>query len=218
MSNPSEERPVLRVVLVEDHAIFRQGLAALFEETPDVEVVGQAGDAGEGLRVLLEAAPDVAVVDLNLPDKPGIELIREWRSESSDAVAVVLTSNRDPAQAIAAAQAGVKGYVLKDDVFNDLARAVQEAHSGKRFFSSSVSELLVGHQAEAPASLTAREQEVLEGVAGGDTNRRIAGRLGVSVKTVESHRSNLMQKLDVHSAAELVRVAIERGLISVDKP
>ena len=217
VSSPDADPPSLRVALVEDHAIFRQGLVSLFGDAEGVEVIGDAASASEGLRLLLDSEPDVAVVDLGLPDRSGIDLIREWRNNVTDAAAVVLTSDRDPSRAIAAAQAGVLGYVLKDDVFDDLTRAVREAHAGRRFYSTSVSELLVGHHAEPPPSLTDREREVLEAVATGDTNRRIAARLGVSVKTIESHRSNVMQKLGVRSAAELVRVGIERGLISVDR-
>lgn len=217
MSNepPQNGRPV-RVALVEDHAIFRQGLASLFADEDRVEVVCEASHGVDALQPLLDASPDVAVIDLNLPGRTGLELFKAWREAAPRAAAVILTSSRDPVQAVAAAEAGVLGYVLKDEVFDDLSQAVIEASLGRRFYSPGVSSLLVGHHAEPPCELTPREHEVLRAVAQGDTNRRIAGRLGVSVKTIESHRSNLMQKLRVRSAAELVRVAIEKGLLPTD--
>ncbi|QDT68130.1 Oxygen regulatory protein NreC [Planctomycetes bacterium MalM25] len=207
----------MRVALVEDHAIFRQGLASLFSEDGRIEVVCEASHGVEALPPLIDAAPDVAVIDLNLPGRSGLELFRAWREATPRAAAVILTSSRDPVQAVAAAEAGVLGYVLKEEVFDDLSKAVIEASAGRRFYSPGVSSLLVGHHAEPPCTLTPREHEVLQAVAQGDTNRRIASRLGVSVKTIESHRSNLMHKLRVRGAAELVRVAIEKGLLPTDR-
>lgn len=203
----------MRIALVEDHAIFRQGLASLFAEDDGVEVVYEASHGVDALPGLLDASPDVAVIDLNLPGRSGLELFKAWRQEAPRATAVILTSSRDPVQAVSAAEAGVLGYVLKDEVFEDLSKAVIEANAGRRFYSPGVSTLLVGHHAEPTTALTPRELEVLKAVAQGDTNRRIAGRLGLSVKTIESHRSNLMQKLRARSAAELIRVAIEKGLL-----
>lgn len=211
----SADRSIVRVVLVEDHTVLRQGLVSLFAEQDGVEVVGEAADGIAALPLLLEVRPDVAVIDLSLPGQTGLELFESWRqSAPEDAVAVVLTSSRDPSQAVAASRAGVLGYVLKDEVFEDLARAVTEVHHGRQFFSPGVSNLLVGHRAEPATKLTAREQQVLEAVARGDTNRRIAASLELSVKTIESHRAKLMHKLGVGSAAELVRVAIEKGFLS----
>lgn len=211
----SADRSVARVVLVEDHAVLRQGLVSLFAEEAAIEVVGQAANGIEALPLLLELDPDVAVIDLSLPGQSGLELFQSWRdAREGAATAVILTSSQDPAQAVAASRAGVLGYVLKDEVFEDLVRAVGEAHRGRQFFSPGVSTLLLGHQATEEIELTPRERQVLQAVARGDTNRRIAGSLGLSVKTVESHRAKLMHKLGAGSAAELVRVAIERGLLS----
>lgn len=194
--------------------MFRQGLVSLFEDQANFEVIGESPDAELGLSMLLGLKPDVAVIDLRLVGKSGIELLREWRLKSPEATAVILTSSRKPEHAVNAAEAGALGYVLKDEVFEDLVRAVNEAYAGRRFYSSGVSSLLVGHQIQPRASLTAREMEVLNSVANGDTNRRISSKLVISVKTVESHRSNIMRKLNVSSTAELVRVALEQGLIS----
>lgn len=208
------DRSRICVILVEDHAVLRQGLLSLFADEEGIDVVGESADGLQALRLLQEADPDVAVIDLSLPGQSGLDLFRSWREGASVCpAAVFLTSSRDPAQAVAASQAGVLGYVLKDEVFEDLARAVREAHRGRRYFSPGVSTLLLGHQAAPLIELTAREQQVLEAVSCGDTNRRIAASLGLSVKTVESHRAKLMHKLGAGSAAELVRVAIERGLL-----
>ncbi|MEQ8837414.1 MAG: response regulator transcription factor, partial [Lacipirellulaceae bacterium] len=162
---------------------------------------------------LMDLKPDVAVIDLRLEGKSGIELLKEWRKAEPTSAAVILTSSRKPEHAVSAAEAGALGYVLKDEVFADLTRAVEEAYQGRRFYSAGVSNLLVGHQVEPAPSLSARELEVLNAVANGDTNKRIASKLGISVKTVESHRSNIMRKLEVGSVAELVRTAIDLELI-----
>lgn len=193
--------------------MFRQGLVSLFEDQANFEVIGQAPNAENGLAMLLDLKPEVAVIDLRLEGKSGIDLLREWRGIAPDAAAVMLTSSRKPEHAVHAAEAGALGYVLKDEVFEDLVRAVNEAHTGRRFYSAGVSNLLVGHQMQPSPTLTAREIEVLSSVANGDTNRRISSKLGISVKTVESHRSNIMRKLKVSSTAELVRVALEQELI-----
>ncbi|MEN1680248.1 MAG: response regulator transcription factor [Planctomycetota bacterium] len=202
-----------RVMLIEDHAVLRQGLVSLFGDNDGVEVVAEAADGIAALDLLINAKPDVAVIDLSLPGRSGLDLFCAWRDTDPNAKAVVLTSSRDPAQAVAAAGAGVLGYVLKDEVFDDLVRAVAEASAGRRYFSPGVSSLLVGHELKPTPTLTPREQQVLEAIARGDTNRRIAGSLGLSVKTIESHRAKLMHKLGTRSAAELVRVAIEAGLL-----
>lgn len=213
-SDSPASRSLVRVVLIEDHAVLRQGLVSLFDDHEAIEVIGESANGLDAIDLLLGSAPDVAVIDLSLPGRSGLELYRAWKEAAGPAAAVILTSSRDPSRALAAAEAGVLGYVLKEEAFGDLARAVLEAHAGRRFFSAGVSSLLVGHQATPAIGLTTREQQVLEAIARGDTNRRIAGSLGLSVKTIESHRSNLMQKVGVRSAAELVRVAMERGLLS----
>ncbi|MEQ8212156.1 MAG: response regulator transcription factor [Lacipirellulaceae bacterium] len=213
MATASNHPPSIRVVLVEDHAMFRQGLVALFNDQPNLEVVGEAVSAEEGISLLMDLKPDVAVIDLRLEGKSGIELLKEWRKAEPTSAAVILTSSRKPEHAVSAAEAGALGYVLKDEVFADLTRAVEEAYQGRRFYSAGVSNLLVGHQVEPAPSLSARELEVLNAVANGDTNKRIASKLGISVKTVESHRSNIMRKLEVGSVAELVRTAIDLELI-----
>ncbi len=214
MSDAANHPPKIRIVLVEDHAMFRQGLVALFDDQPNFEVVGQAAGADEGIALLVDLKPDVAVIDLRLEGRSGIELLREWRKTDPQAASVVLTSSRKPEHAVSAAEAGALGYVLKDEVFEDLIRAVNEANAGRRFYSAGVSNLLVGHQVQPRPNLTKRELEVLSHVVSGDTNRRISSKLGISVKTVESHRSNIMRKLKVGSTAELVRSAIELDLVS----
>ena len=192
---------------------FGRDWSPLFNDQPNLEVVGEAVSAEEGIDLLLAAMPDVAVIDLRLEGKSGIELLKQWRKIEPSAAAVVLTSSRKPEHAVNAAEAGALGYVLKDEVFADLTRAVEEAHQGRRFYSAGVSNLLVGHQVEPAPSLSERELEVLNAVADGDTNKRIAAKLGISVKTVESHRSNIMRKLEVGSVAELIRTAIDLELI-----
>lgn len=194
--------------------MFRQGLASLFDDQPNCKIVGEAAGAEDGMPLLMDQKPDVAVIDLRLEGKSGIELLQQWRKVDPEAASVMLTSSQKPEHAVQAAEAGALGYVLKDEVFEDLIRAVSEAYAGRRFYSAGVSNLLVGHQVQPAPNLTTRELEVLNYVVSGDTNRRISSKLGISVKTVESHRSNIMRKLKVGSIAELVRVAIEMELAS----
>ena len=218
MLSPTNNPPTIRVVLVEDHAIFRQGLVSLFADAVGIEIVGEATGVADAAPLLTPIRPTWRSLTLSLPDGSGLAVVANWRGAGNRPAAVMLTSNRDPAKALEAANQGIEGYVLKDDVFDDLERAVREVHAGRRYYSAGVSDLLVGHHADPTPTITDRERQVLEAVAQGDTNRRIASQLDISVKTVETHRAKLMDKLEVRGAAELVRVAIERGLITIDRP
>jgi DNA-binding NarL/FixJ family response regulator len=212
----------LRVVLAEDHQIVREGLCSLLRAAPGYEVVGETGDglAIEGLVAQLR--PDVLVADLVLPGLNGIEATRRVRKRHPETRVVMLSMHADEPFVLEALGAGASGYVLKDTTATELLRAIAEAAAGRRYLSASLAGSLRGLDHERPPAtegadryeaLTAREREVLQLVAEGLTSRAIAARLGVSPRTIESHRANLMAKLRTPTTAGLVRFVAERRLL-----
>jgi DNA-binding NarL/FixJ family response regulator len=213
---------VIRVVVADDHTLVREGIRALLEKAGDIDVVGQAEDGESALGLVREATPDVLVVDVTMPGLNGIEVVERLRSEHVATAGVILSMHGDPGLVRLALARGARGYVLKDSVTDDLLAAIRAAARGATYLSPAISPaVLAGETLEPPAAadpqttdgLTPRELEVLELIGAGHTNRAIAQALGISVKTVERHRSGLMAKLEVHSVADLVRAGIQRGLI-----
>ena len=205
----------MRVAIIDDHQIFREGLVALLEPNDDLEIIGQAGDGKAGLKLILDETPAVAIVDINLPEMTGLEILKAVRHQNVPTKVVLLTSDRKPSDAAKAIALGVEGYVLKDDAFEDLEGAIRAARLGRQFVSPGIAALIVSHQQETineVKRLSAREREVLSFIAEGLTNKEVAEQLGVSVNTVRTHRARLMDKLDLHTTGELVRYAVDRGL------
>ena len=212
-----------RIVIAEDHTILREGLRALLSSHPDLEVVGEAADGRDAIRRVVEEAPDLVLLDLSMPRMDGMDAIREISKRSPDTRILALTVHKEEEYVLAALQAGADGYALKDATQAELVTAIRSVLAGKRYLSPGVSEKVIeGYLAgkKAPAaktpwdSITAREREVLKLIAEGYNNKEIAEILCISVKTVEKHRSNIMEKLDLHNVSALTAYAIERGIVT----
>jgi two-component system response regulator NreC len=205
-----------RILLADDHPMFRQGLKALLERE-GYEVVAEATDGLEAVRRAHESNPDVAVLDLGMPMLNGIDAARDIHKRSPDTRAVLLTMYEEDAYVLEALRAGIRGYVLKAQAAADLVNAIREVLRGAIYLSPGISEAVVNaYKTKSdlpPDPLTDRERQVLQLVAEGKTTKEIAGILGLSVRTADSHRTRIMQKLEIHETASLVRYAIRRGFI-----
>jgi DNA-binding NarL/FixJ family response regulator len=207
----------VRVLLVEDHTIVREGLKAMLALHPDVEVVGEAADGVRGVEEARRLEPDVVVMDLSLPARNGVEATAAIVTECPSTRVLVLSMYGGPEHVRPALRAGASGYLVKGTGVADLVSGIRAIAKGEPWFSHGVAALLLrGDDAGGASSLTPREREVLRLVAEGMSSNEIAKHLDLSVKTVESHRSRLMTKLDVTNAAGLVREAIRLGIISAE--
>ncbi len=212
-----------KVVIAEDHAILRDGLKSLLTSNMDFEVVGEAEDGREAIRCVERLKPDLIIMDLSMPRMNGMEAIREIKRISKDIKVVVLTVHKNEEYILATFKAGADGYVLKDSSYNELIMAIRSVLKGKRYISPEISDkVLEGYiegkerlkQKTSWELLTPREREILKLIAEGYRNREIAEELCISVKTVEKHRSNIMEKLNLHNVQALTTFAIEKGLVS----
>jgi DNA-binding NarL/FixJ family response regulator len=206
---------VIRALVADDHAVVRQGLRTLLELQDDMSVVAEAEDGEEAVALAAELHPDVALVDLVMPRRDGIETIRRMREVTPETRAIVLTSFLDEDSLVPAVRAGAVGYLLKDAQPQELVRAVRTVHAGEALLSPAVTarllERVAGGREEAP--LTDREREVLQLVARGLPNKRIARELGVSEKTVKTHVSNILAKLGVDDRTQAALYAVRAGLV-----
>jgi len=205
----------IRVVLADNHALVRQGLKALLERE-GFHVAGEASDGQELLRLVANVRPEIAILDISMPILNGIDAARELQ-KSSPTKTILLTRHDEDQYVTEALRAGVKGYVLKNQAATDLVQAIREVCRGGIYLSPSISGAIVGaflSKTDLPADpLTSRERQVLQLVGEGKSTKEVAALLGISMKTAESHRTRLMQKLDIHETASLVRYAIRRGLV-----
>ncbi|HZA54291.1 MAG TPA: response regulator transcription factor [Candidatus Udaeobacter sp.] len=206
----------IRVLLVDDHLMMRQGLKTLLERE-GVDVVGEAADGRDAIRLARQLHPDVAVVDLVMPLLNGIDAAREINKVSRKTKTILLTMHTEDRYVIEALKAGIKGYVLKTQAASDLVVAISQVFEGTTYLSPGASgalaEAYLGKTTFPEPPLTSRQRQVLQLVAEGKTTKEVAALLGVSVKTAESHRASLMDKLSIHETAGLVRYAIRIGLI-----
>lgn len=203
----------VRIVLADDHTVVRSGLQLLLDKEPDFEVVAQAGDVDGARRYVRGHHPDVLVLDLNMAGELSIESIPQIREESPDTQIVVLTMQTEPAFAREALSAGALGYVLKDAAEHELVEAVRNAAAGESYLNPRLGARIAAEPPGPPDDLSQREVEVLSLIARGFTNTEIAEQLVLSVRTIETHRSHIQQKLRLTTRSELVGYAIERGLI-----
>jgi len=213
-----------RIVLIEDHTILREGLRALLATDPEFEVVGEFGDGREAVSRIPALEPDLVLTDLSMPRMNGIEAIRGIRKRAPRAKMLALTIHKAEEYVRAALQAGAHGYLLKESSHAELLTAARQVLSGKTYISPGLAAKVLRDAQDPPApgrktrweTLTGREREILKLIAEGTKNKDIAKVLFISIKTVEKHRSNLMEKLGVHNAQALTALAIEKGLISLE--
>jgi two-component system response regulator NreC len=213
----------VRIVIAEDHTILREGLRSLLSSNPIFEIVGEAEDGREAIRCVEKFKPDLILTDLSMPRMNGMEAIKEIKKESPATKVLVLTVHRAEEYILAAFRAGADGYLLKDSTHSELVMAVKKVLSGKPYISPEISDKVIEGYLEGKKTLksrtswetlTRREREILKLIAEGYKNKQIAEDLCISVKTVEKHRANLMEKLDLHNIQALTTFALERGIVS----
>jgi DNA-binding NarL/FixJ family response regulator len=213
----------LRILLGDDHTIVRQGLRKIVEAQPGWEVVAEASDGREAVRLCLELTPNIAILDIGMPVLNGIEATRQIVRRLPDVGVVILSMHSDEPYILRALQAGARAYLLKDSADADLIRGVTAAAAGKSFFSPAVAKVMLDDYlrhlsqkgiVDRYESLSEREREIFQLIAEGRSNKEIADLLSVSPSTIETHRAHILQKLDVHSTAEIVLYAVRRGVIS----
>lgn len=216
------EQPI-RILLADDHTILRRGLRLLLESQADFNVVGEAADGREAVEQAERTDPDIAVLDIAMPNLTGIEAAQRILAARPQIAVVVLSMHSDEGYVLRALRAGAKGYLLKDSAEGDLIDAIRAVRRGKTFFSPAVSRMLVeDYVREIRARdvedsydlLTSREREILQLIAEGKANKEIAASLNLSLHTVETHRRNLQEKLNLHSFAELILYAVRKRVIS----
>ncbi len=210
----------VRILLADDHAMLRDGVRMVLESHPGFEVVGTADNWRDAVRLAEELQPDIAVVDVAMPELNGLEATRAIRNTSPETAIVVLSMHEGEEYLREALRAGAAGYVLKRAAAKELVGAINAVRRGDKYLDPALTDTLISDYVrqvergdDTPDSLTERELEVLKLVAEGHTNRQIALQLNISIKTVQTHRANLMDKLNLHDRTELVRYAIRRGLI-----
>ncbi len=215
------------IVIVDDHPLFREGLKSIIGRNTEFAVVGEAKNGREGLHLTLKLKPDLVLIDISLPDKSGIELTREIRSQLPDTRVLIISMHSKIDYIAEAFQAGATGYVVKESASNGLLKGLETVIRGDYFLDSSLSHTVVESLLNIPIKqarirddeygrLTPREQEIMRLLAEGLSVKEIATKLFISPKTVENHRSNIMNKLGLHTAIELIRYAARLGLIDVD--
>jgi two-component system, NarL family, response regulator NreC len=214
--------PALRILLADDHTVVRQGLRRVLEARPEWQVVAEAGDGREAVRMAEESTPDIAILDVAMPLLNGIDAVRQIARKVPNTRMLVLSMHADEAYVTQMLRAGAAGYLLKDSADVDLVQAVEAVSAGKSFFSPAIARVIaddyVRHLADRGVTdrfelLSEREREIFQLIAEGRTNKEIAALLFLSPSTVDTHRSRIMEKLDVHSAAEIVLYAVRKGVI-----
>lgn len=212
------------IVLADDHQLVRQGLRALLEAETDFTVIGEAHDGFAAIEMVKRVRPNVLVLDLMMPGLNGLEVARQLTKQSTQTKMVILSMYASEAYVLESLVNGASAYVLKDSDSADLVHAVREVMAGRRYLSPPLSERAIeDYQKKAKAvtldkyeTLTAREREVMQLAAEGHTSHEIADQLGISTRTAETHRSNLMHKLDLHTQSDLIRYALRRGIIPIE--
>lgn len=213
----------IRILLADDHTVVRKGLRLLLESQPGFTVVADAPDGRETVALAEEHQPDVVVMDVAMPILNGIEAARQISAKQPQAAIVFLSMHADESYVLKALKAGARAYLLKDSAEHDLIAAIKAVNEGKAFFSPAISKMLVEDYVrqmrerdveDSYELLTTREREILQLLAEGKNNKEVANLLNLSLYTVETHRSNIFQKLNLHSSAELILYAIRKGVIS----
>ncbi len=213
--NPSA-KPI-RILLADDHSVVRQGFRMILAKQPDLEVIGEAANGREAVEMAQQLVPDVAVVDIAMPEMNGVEATRRIRQNVPECQVLVLSMYKDAPYVRETLRAGAKGYLLKDSIDEDLVKAVRAVARGEGFLSPAISATVLDdyqkHVSDPLDQITPRERQLLQMLAEGKTSKDIAAELNISVYTVDAHRSRIMKKLKLRSIGELVRFALQRGLI-----
>jgi DNA-binding NarL/FixJ family response regulator len=214
---------MIRVILADDHSVMRHGLRLILEQQEGFEVLGEARDGREAVNLAQALHPDVAVLDITMPNLNGIEAARQITDKHPEVAVVVLSMHADESYVLRALKAGARGYLLKESPESDFLAAIRSVSEGKAFFSPAVSRLLVEDYVrqlqdrdieDSYDLLTPREREILQLIAEGKSNKDIANFLNLSLYTVETHRSNILEKLNLHSVPELILYAVRKGVVS----
>ena len=214
----------IRILLVDDHQMMRDGLRLILENTPDVDIVGEAGNGHQAVELANSLVPDIVVMDIGMTDLNGIEATRRILANDSAIKVIALSIYSDRRYVLGMLEVGASAYVLKAAAGDELVRAIQAVTEGKKYLSPEIAETVVdGYTGRIPAAghsarkaLGPREREVLQQLAEGKSSSQIAANLTISVKTVETHRRNIMRKLDLHSVAELTKYAVIQGLTQLE--
>ncbi|MGB2899608.1 MAG: response regulator transcription factor [Candidatus Acidiferrum sp.] len=214
----------LRILIADDHGLVRRGAREVLHSRRGWRVVGEVANGREAVQKAKELKPDVAVVDIGMPELDGVEVARQIRETVPDTKVLVLSMHESDQMVRRALEAGARGYLLKSDLTECLAKAVQAVAEGKRFLTPKVSEIVLEgflktsswhqHEKRAGPGTTPREFEIIRLLAEGKTNKEIAAKLGITVRTVETHRAKIMLKLGLHSLAEIIHYAMRHGIIS----
>lgn len=214
---------MIRIILADDHAVMRRGLRLVLEEQKDFQVAGEANDGREAVALAESLKPDVAVLDISMPNMNGIEAARQISVRQPGVAIVILSMHSDEGYVLRALKAGARGYLLKESPEADFIQAIRAVSQGKAFFSPSVSRMLVEDYVrqlqdkdieDSYELLTQREREILQLIAEGKSNKDVANMLNLSLYTVETHRGNIMEKLNLHSVPELILYAVRKGVIN----
>ena len=214
----------IKVLVVDDHAMFREGIRSLLAGYDDIEILGEATDGSEAIEKTCQLAPHVVLMDIGMPVMGGLEATRRIQKEAPDARVLVLTQYQDTEYILSMIKAGAKGYISKTAIASELVSAIRTVHRGESYLYPSAATALVeeylmraGEEKDEYERLTDREREILQLVAEGRTNREIADKLFISVKTVLRHRTNIMEKLGFHNRTELIKYAMSKGLIEMPR-
>jgi DNA-binding NarL/FixJ family response regulator len=219
-----DNKKKITVLLADDHTVIREGLRVLLEAAGDIKVVGEAETGRQAVQMAKSLLPDVIVLDVAMPLLNGLEATRQILRETPSAKVLILSSYSSDDYVQYLVEEGVTGYLIKQTATHDLLKAIREAHKGNAFFSPAISKRLLnqcrdaymrGHPSKRSVGLTSRETEVLQLIAEGYANKQIADQLSLSIKTVEKHRQQLMEKLNIHEVATLTRYAISKGIVEM---
>jgi len=215
----TQSESTIRLLLVDDHPLVLDGINARLEEEDGILVVGQACNGKEALELAATAKPDVVLMDVTMPVMGGLEATERFKAALPDIQVLILSMHDDQAYILKIIQAGASGYILKDVSSTELVKAIETVHQGNTYFSSGASESLFknfnGQSAKPETGLTQREETVLKLIAEGQCNKEVARGLDISVRTVETHRQNIKNKLKIHTAAGLTKYAIEHGIVKL---
>jgi DNA-binding NarL/FixJ family response regulator len=213
----------IRVIVADDHTIIRSGLKALLDREPDIEVVAEAADGRQAVQKAQELQPEVVLLDIAMPNLNGIEAARQIAAKHERMGIIILSMHSDESYVLKALKAGARGYLLKDSSESDVMNAVRAVNAGKAYFSPEISRMMADDYLrqmqqrgveDSYELLTSREREILQMLAEGKSNKDVANLLNLSLHTVETHRSNILQKLNLHSVPELILYAVRKGIVS----